>query len=153
MYWAQFLPTLHLFVFLPQVSSKLACFFLILLCFHMKRLVTFTLRTLTAVPSYQDIITPSFFTSVLFPPCLHGSCTYEQQPCTTAHWDRSTLLLGSCSQWGGNPCQPQSLRAAAISEKTILYSLCLFNSILCTSKYLHFYLSSNSSFYNELSTS
>lgn len=119
----------------------------------MKRLVTFTLRTLTAVPSYQDIITPSFFTSLLFPPCLHGSCTYEQQPCTTARWDRSTLLPGSSSQWGGNPCQPQSLRAAAISEKTILYSLCLFNSILCTSKYLHFYLSSNSSFYNELSTS
>lgn len=119
----------------------------------MKRLVTFTLRTLTAVPSYQDIITPSFFTSLLFPPCLHGSCTYKQQPCTTAHWDRSTLLLGSCSQWGGNPCQPQGLRAAAMSEKTILYSLCLFNSILCTSKYLHFYLSSNSSSYNELSTS
>lgn len=82
----------------PNVQ-QLSSFFLILMCFHMKSLLTVCpglrhprtlLRTLTSIPSYQKITASSSFRALLFPcagrevlmqaPALHHSTPGQMYP-------------------------------------------------------------------------
>lgn len=156
MHWIYFLHILHLFCCLLQLSSTLCTSFFLCNVF----ITDVTGDFYTKDTHWCPFLTEDYNTLilwVLFSFCAwHGKCTYQQQAPIAEHQNWSTLYLCIALQRRGYPYQLQCTKCA-LSEISTLYSsrpLYLLNIILSTSgNPSHFLLSSNSSFYTELSIS